>query len=437
MNKTQIFIDKARTIHGEVYDYSKVDFVNSLSKIIIICKIHGEFTQLPSNHLKCQRCPKCFGNVKKTTEEFIIEASKIHEDKYDYSKVQYKNTETKVIIICKIHGDFLQTPSSHLNKNGCLICCVCFKKTTNEFINKSKTIHGERYDYSKVEYVNNHTKVIISCEIHGDFSQRPKDHWKGNACPKCCSCCKKTTNEFINDAMKIHGEKYDYSKVQYKNIDTKVVIICKVHGEFLQTPSIHCLGSGCSKCKNVYKYNTNEWIEKAESKHGDKYDYSMVQFTKAKDKVIIVCKTHGQFLQTPNNHLSGYGCPKCYKRHSKISILWLEFLSKFYNIQIQHAENDGEFKIPNTNYRADGFCPETNTVYEFHGDYWHGNLKIFKSDEFNKTTKCNFGKLYENTMKKENLIKKQGFILKTIWESEWYKLNNGIRKLQLKYRNFT
>lgn len=162
----------------------------------------------------------------------------------------------------------------------------------------------------------------------------------------------------------------------------------------------------------------------------------MVQFTKAKDKVIIVCKTHGQFLQTPNNHLTGYGCPKCYKRHSKISIQWLEFLSKFNNIRIQHAENDGEFKIPKTNYRADGFCPETNTIYEFHGDYWHGNLKIFNPDEYNKTTKCNFGELYENTIKKENIIKEQGFILKTIWESEWHKLNNCIRKLQLKYRNF-
>ena len=116
-----------------------------------------------------------------------------------------------------------------------------------------------------------------------------------------------------------------------------------------------------------------------------------------------------------------------------MQILWLNFLSKFHNIYIQHAINDGEYLIPTTNYKADGYCKETNTIYEFHGDYWHGNPKIYKGNEINKITNCTYNELYEKTLIKENKIKELGYNLETIWENDWKKINKCIKIIQRKF----
>jgi hypothetical protein len=123
---------------------------------------------------------------KLTTEEFIIKAKCVHGDKYDYSKVEYINNHTKMIIICPEHGEFLQTSEHHLNSFGCKECTYNKKKlTTDEFIQKAKLIHSDKYDYSKVNYINNHTKVIIICPVHSDFEQQPTNHLLGKGCSKC------------------------------------------------------------------------------------------------------------------------------------------------------------------------------------------------------------------------------------------------------------
>ena len=192
---------------------------------------------------------------KLTKDEFIERAKKIHGDKYDYSKVEYVNNSTKVCILCPIHGEFWQKPEKHLRGHGCSMCCKTgIKSSTKEFIEKAKKVHGEKYDYSKVEYVNNHTKVCIICPIHGEFWQIPNSHLNGNGCYTCSYIKrgndKKTTlDEFIKKAKEIHGNKYDYSKVEYINAWTKVCIICPKHGEFWQTPHQHLSGHGCFKCK--------------------------------------------------------------------------------------------------------------------------------------------------------------------------------------------
>ena len=183
----------------------------------------------------------------------------------------------------------------------------------------------------------------------------------------------------------------------------------------------------------------DEWKEKAVQIFGTRYSYENTQYVNSNTNVFVICPEHGEFLQNPMNHLYGYeGCAKCrkIKQHSKQQILWLQFISKINNVQIQHAENDGEFSIPNTRYKADGYCLETNTIYEFHGDYWHGNPKQFLCEEYNKTTKCSFGELYQKTVKKEELIKICGFNLITCWEYDWKKLNRCITVLQKKYRTF-
>ena len=193
-----------------------------------------------------------------TTEIFIEHAKKVHGDKYDYSKVEYVNNHTKVCIICPFHGEFWQTPMKHLIGRGCHKCGLIKKaksRTSNkeEFIKKARDIHGDKYDYSKVEYVNSSTKVCIICPIHGEFWQTPNQHLMNHGCSKCQydyigELFRKKTNKFIEEARQIHGDKYDYSKVVYKNDKTKVCIICPKHGEFWQTPGMHIQGQGCPTC---------------------------------------------------------------------------------------------------------------------------------------------------------------------------------------------
>lgn len=187
--------------------------------------------------------------------------------------------------------------------------------TTEEFIKKSIKKHGNKYDYSKVEYVNTKTKVYIICPEHGEFWQSPDHHLQGHGCPKCSGLVT-NTKEFIEKAKSVHGNKYDYSKVKYVNCHTKVCIICPEHGEFWQNPSDHINGSGCPKCKaekigNINRKGKYSFIEEAKNVHGDKYDYSKVEYTNNKAKVCIICHEHGEFWQVPCDHLKGCGCPKC------------------------------------------------------------------------------------------------------------------------------
>ena len=442
---TEEWIKEAKKIHGEIYDYSKVDYINARTKVCIICNIHGKFLQLPGSHLSNKGCSKCGHEIKiqkltSNTDEFIKKAKEIHGDKYDYSKVNYKHSKEKVSIICKIHGEFLQEPSKHLEKHGCNECGIeqsRQKQTSNteEFIEKAKEIHGDEYDYSKVNYKHSLEKISIICNIHGEFLQTPSTHLSGCGCSKCSDCYSYTTEEWIKKAKEIHEDKYDYSKVNYINKKTKITITCKTHGNFIQRPPEHLSGYGCSKCSGMYSYTTEEWIKKVKIIHKDKYDYSKVNYINANEKVCIICNIHGKFFQVPKSHISGYGCNKCVRRHSKVQINWLDFISKYNEINIQHAENGGEHKILNSNYKADGFCEETNTIYEFHGDYWHGNPKIYEPNHktfYGKTS----GELYENTLKKETFIKEQGYNLTIIWESNWKQINNSIKKLQYKFKNY-
>ena len=194
-----------------------------------------------------------------STEEFIKKAIKVHGNKYDYSNVNYVDNKTKVCIICNIHGEFWQLPSEHLRGKGCRKCgriSAARKQvpSLDKFIEKARIIHGNKYDYSKVEYINSHTKVCIICPIHGEFWQTPNDHLCGKGCKKCglksLSLSKtKTTEDFINDAKEVHGDKYDYSKVEYKGCFDKVCIICPIHGEFWQTPNSHLNAQGCPACR--------------------------------------------------------------------------------------------------------------------------------------------------------------------------------------------
>ena len=216
------FIEKSKLIHGNKYDYSKSEYKGSNSKICIICPEHGEFWQTASNHIRGQECPKCSFEKRSVkclsnTAEFVDKAKKIHNNKYDYSKVNYIDAKTKVCIICPEHSEFWQTPNSHLNGHGCYQCgmisCIPNGMSTYEFIDKAKKIHGNAYDYSMVEYVNTHTKVCIICPEHGEFWQTPNCHLDGKGCPKCRESHLERDIRFLLDKNSIA---YEYRKKNFE-----------------------------------------------------------------------------------------------------------------------------------------------------------------------------------------------------------------------------
>lgn len=258
MKKLERFIEKAKKIHGDKFDYSKVEYVNPQTKVCIICPEHGEFWQKPINHLNgticCPGCVKDYFKVKREDEKrkFIERANKRHGGKYDYSKVDYINKATKVCIVCPEHGEFWQTPDAHLTGSGCQDCYKSKNTTTTEaFVKKAKEVHGDKYDYSKVEYKNHNAKVRIICPIHGEFEQVAGTHLAGCGCPKCSHPHSlMTQDDFIRRAKLVHGDKYDYSKVVYKGRKVKVCIICPEHGPFWQIPANHLHKRGCPLCNH-------------------------------------------------------------------------------------------------------------------------------------------------------------------------------------------
>ena len=185
------------------------------------------------------------------------------------------------------------------------------KLTLEQFIERSDLIHNNKYDYSLVDYKNSSTRIKIICPEHGIFKQIPNDHLNGNGCSSCKGIKKLTTKDFIKQSKEIHGDKYDYSLVNYINCRTKVKIICKEHGVFEQSTRLHLNNSGCPKCKGVKKLTTEEFIKQSKTVHDNKYDYSLSIYKGCNIKVKIICKEHGLFEQTPSKHINNQGCPVC------------------------------------------------------------------------------------------------------------------------------
>jgi very-short-patch-repair endonuclease len=340
---------------------------------------------IPDTNLMVQMCTI---NTNNTTMVFIEKARLKHGDMYDYSKVDYVLCNKKIIIICKTHGEFLQLPSNHLWGYGCRQCSAekCSKRLkscTSEFIQNAKIKHGDLYDYSKVLFVSSLEKVIIICKIHGEYQQQPSLHLYGRGChhcgiKKCANSKRLNTQKFIESAKTIHGTTYDYSMVDYISFDQKVTIICKIHCEYQQTPTVHLSGSGCNLCglnRRAKKRtsNTEKFIQKSKTIHGETYDYNKVDYSKAIDNVIIICKTHGEFLQSPNKHMGGKGCPYCVnktegKLYEKLKILYPSITPQFKQEWCMKKKYD--------------FCiPEYNIIIELDGLQHFKQVSSWKSPE--------------------------------------------------------
>ena len=342
---------------------------------------------------------------------FIIKARKIHGDKYIYDKVEYKTAKDKVCIICPEHGEFWQTPDGHLHGYGCPKCAhmILWDKrgrvTTEDFIQKAKKVHGDKYVYNEVDYINNYTKICIICPEHGEFWQVPKNHLNGKGCPKCANVKKnkdntKTSEDFILDAKKVHGDKYDYSKVTYTNNHAKVCIICPEHGEFWQTPSNHLNGKGCGKCAKNLKGTTESFIEKAKKIHNNRFLYPKANYTKAKDKVCIICPEHGEFWQEAESHLQGIGCPKCAHCQSKPEEEIVDFIKNTCGLEAKTRDRS----LLNKRLECDVLVPTHKLAIEFDGLYWHTE---------------NQGKNKNYHLHKTELAESKGYCLIHVFEDEW------------------
>jgi hypothetical protein len=420
---TEIVIQRGREIFGDLYDYSKTFYINYRSEIIIICKIHGEFKQLAGLHLKGHGCRDCGGTKKSNKEDFTRKAKIVHpDDECDYSKVIYINDYTSVIIICNTcYKEFPQTPNNHLKGQGCPFCAGSIKYTTETFKIKAKTVFpNNEFDYSKVVYgKGNKDKVIIICNTCGDeFTQSPHTHLMGHGCLRCGGSKKITSEEYFIRANILFNFKYDYSISNYIGYFEKLDIKCLEHGLFSIFAASHLQGQGCPVCSG-YRDDRNSFIIKAKNIFGDLYDYSKVIYNGCDEEVIIICKIHGDFPKTPSNHFKGSGCPKCSKTFSKPENFWLD---SFNNLNIIRQYS---LRINNKLYKVDGYDPITNTVYEFYGDYWHGNPEKFNPNDINPSTKTIYGDLYIKTMQRKKELKDAGYNVIFIWEKD-YKLKFDI-----------
>ena len=375
---------------------------------------------------------------------FIEKANKIHNNKYNYDKVKYINAKEKIIISCIKHGDFSQTPNSHLKGQNCALCSLekpnLRRKTTEQFILEALKIHGDEYNYDKVNYINNSSKIEIICKIHGSFYQQPSMHLSGCKCFKCRGSSKLETIDFINKAKKIHNDKYDYTKTIYIGAHDKVIINCKIHGDFSQTPNAHykqgCYSCGIKISSQKQRKNINSFILEAHKIHDNKYNYDKIIYINSKTNLLINCKDHGDFLQTPDAHINGKkGCPNCVSfRISYQQKEWILFL-KFWYPNIIDSDN-GEYKINNSKYHADGYDKETNTIFEYQGCFYHGCFICYKNrNSQNTLIKKTHKKLLFNTIKKTSHCLKEKYNYYCIWEHEWVNFIKVIKKIQKKYKN--
>jgi len=249
------------------------------------------------------------------------------------------------------------------------------KKLTNtEFIEKSKLKHGDKWDYSKVEYINSKNKVIIICKEHGEFIQTASDHLSGCGCPKCDKTNRLTTSNFIERSILVHGDKFDYTKTEYGNNNYDLVkIICKEHGEFRQRPWAHLRGQGCPNCSNNKLVKNSDFIKRCIEIHGDKWDYSKLEYNGRRNNITIICRQHGEFQQEARVHLDGFGCKFCNSSKMEDHLSdGLIFIGEFF-------EKDKRFKeCRNINpLPFDFYLPHRNILIECDGIQHHQPIDYF------------------------------------------------------------
>lgn len=367
-------------------------------------------------------------------EEFVAQAIIVFGDRYDYTNSNYINRRSNIVIKCVLHEEFSIIASQHLAGTGCPVCKKIkasrprpdLRSSTEDFTKKAKVIHGDKYNYSKTIYFKAVHKVIITCDIegHGDFLQTPNSHLNGAGCYYCGrkvveAACRNDTDDFIVLAKKVHGDRYDYSKAIYINFISRVEIICREHGSFWPKARKHLNGHHCKKCRNQEAMLTPaEIIRDFRVVHGDHYNYDKVEYNGIFTPIIITCPEHGDFQQQPTHHKLGRGCKKCKNNNiSKLETLWLNKVG----VPDTPEHRNIYMNIGGTRYCVDGYIQEANTIYEFNGDFYHGNPDVYGAEEHNTLLKETYGALYKKTLLKQNKILNAGYKLVVMWENDFLK----------------
>lgn len=320
------------------------------------------------------------------------------------------------------------------------------KRTTEQVKEDFKKVHGNRYLYDNFVYVDKDEPATMTCRCHGEFRMSPNNHQRGQNCPECSIIHRarvkinKYRDTCITMCKETHGDKYDYSQVVYKHGRQCVTIICPTHGPFSQTPENHWNGQGCPKCGIIKSANSKrnsqeEIIARFRERWPfEEYGYSYDKFEYVdynRTPGIMTCPKHGDFLQTASNHLDKRNVSGCYQCSmefigaSKKQLEWLQYEQNKIEHYIQnHTSEKGEYKIPDVG-KVDGYCHETNTVYEFHGTFWHGHPDFFDPNIVHPITKTKtYGTLYKETLARDEKIRNLGYKLVTIWEHEWEEINS-------------
>jgi len=358
-------------------------------------------------------------NKKLTTNEFKSRAVTVHGDRFSYENCVYESMHKKVIIGCSIHGEFEQTPLNHLNGQQCPQCAQAQREESkrlgvSEWKEKFTEKHANKYDYSLfTSYKNAKDKIKIICPVHGEFEQSIAEHAYSGGCRLCgvvkrISDSRITQQDVLDKFKSAHGDRYGYDFVKVFDSETPVRIVCKDHGEFLQSPSSHYRGSGCPVCardiiSSSRKLDISEVIRLFRSTHGNKFDYDRVVYTGYSENVIIICPTHGEFEQTPDNHIHGEGCPKCACLGKSKPELDLYDVVTSYNPDVIH----GDRKLLEGK-ELDVYDPEYKLAFEFNGLYWHSSGRCEDDKEM---------EIYH--LEKTESCALKGVRLFHIFENEW------------------
>lgn len=384
VNTTEALIEVSQKWWGDRLDYSATEFTGALNKVRFTCKVHGEFTQVAYHHVQgTQGCLPCRAE-KIRDEFIQKALGVWGEGTFDYSEVVPGPSSTKVLIRCISHDiTFEQTKSSHLQKfTVCPECRGVL--TTRTFIEQATEVWGDRWDYSNSQCFGKKSKVSIICRDHGEFTQLASTHLeKKVGCPGCASTKRLTQKEFLRRVEEVWGDRWDVSKAVYINNSTKVILGCRLHGDFTQKPiSLFVGGVGCPKC-NGKGVTTKDLVKRFQEVWGDsRWDYSSTQHVPNQPKIDVVCPQHGEFSQAIYDHLSGHvGCPSC--RATKTSKPEQELIEFIRSLGVA-AEHRVVGLFRSSRREVDVYVPEYRVAFEFNGLYYHSELFRSADEHFSK-----------------------------------------------------
>lgn len=388
---TEDWIARFRDRHGDRYDYSKVETKGNLDPVIIVCSIHGEFKKTPYAHgTEAKPCDGCVKDavIVKCGKDFLVRFQAKHGTKFDYYKVVFKGATKPITIVCPVHGEFSVTPINHLrSESGCRKCGHIEKvgvvpvKSRLTPIERFIKRHGDKYDYSLVEYRGQFDRVTVICPDHGRFTVSPVQHWKGSGC-KECNTKSITHDECIRRFREQHGNKFDYSKTKYVSPTQAVIVICPTHGDFSVQPVNHWKTQvGCGDCaRDIQKQRTAESvISRFIAVHGDAYAYDNFEYDHMHSLSQITCKKHGDFPMSAANHLSDHGCPSCWQNtKSKPESAWGNAIANLSGWNLEQAVKvDGVTSVIDFVVKD---SPFGSLAIEYDGHYWHSGPEMMGRD---------------------------------------------------------